>query len=61
MASEPFFIGQPGEGAARVRGYPPSSGSTKQGGTIVEKELDQVMAQESEGDTGEFEKSREEY
>lgn len=61
MASEPFFIGQPGEGAARVRGYPPVSGSTKQGGTTVEKELDQVLAQENESDTGEFEKSREEY
>lgn len=61
MASEPFFIGQPGEGAARIRGYPPVSGSTKQGGTTVEKELDQVLAQENESDTGEFEKSREEY
>ena len=27
----------------------------------MEKELDQVLAQENESDTGEFEKSREEY
>jgi len=59
MASEPFFIGQPGEGAARVRGYPPSFGSTKQGGTIVDKEFEQGL--ENTEDEGEFEKSREAY